>query len=80
MALVNAAVDIIVAEGTIVARAAAAVTATIPIVMVGVADPFVGGLIKNLSHPGGNVTGFSSLEIDIASKVFADSQGDGSRT
>jgi putative tryptophan/tyrosine transport system substrate-binding protein len=71
VALVNAAVDIIVAESTIVARAAAAVTATIPIVMVGVADPFVGGLIKNLSHPGGNVTGFASLEIDIASKVFA---------
>src|SRR5438874_11512644 len=40
VALVNAAVDIIVAEGTIVARAAATMTATIPIVMVGVADPF----------------------------------------
>jgi ABC-type uncharacterized transport system substrate-binding protein len=63
-------VDIIVAEGTIVARAAAAVTATIPIVMVGAADPYAGGLVKNLSHPGGNVTGFSSLDIDIASKVF----------
>jgi putative tryptophan/tyrosine transport system substrate-binding protein len=70
VALVNAAVDIIVAEGTLVARAAAAVTTTIPIVMIGVADPFVGGLIKNLAHPGGNVTGFASLEVDIASKVF----------
>src|SRR3984893_4750909 len=70
VALVNAAVDIIVAEGTIVARAAAAVTTTVPIVMVGAADPFAGGLVKSLSHPGGNVTGFSSLDIDIASKVF----------
>jgi putative tryptophan/tyrosine transport system substrate-binding protein len=70
VALVNAAVDIIVAEGTIVARAAAAVTTTVPIVMVGAADPFAGGLVKSLSHPGGNVTGFSSLDIDIAGKVF----------
>jgi putative ABC transport system substrate-binding protein len=70
VALVNAAVDVIVAEGTIVARAAAAVTPTIPIIMVGAADPYAGGLVKNLSHPGSNVTGFSSLDIDIASKVF----------
>ena len=69
-ALVNPTVDVIVAEGTIVARAAAAVTTTIPIVMVGAADPFAGGLVKTLSRPGGNVTGLSSLDIDIASKVF----------
>jgi putative tryptophan/tyrosine transport system substrate-binding protein len=69
-ALVHPTVDVIVAEGTIVARAAAAVTTTIPIVMVGAADPYAGGLVKNLSRPGGNVTGFSSLDIDIASKVF----------
>src|SRR5947209_176468 len=57
-------------RATIVARATAAVTTTVPIVMVGAADPYAGGLVKNLSHPGGNVTGFSSLDIDIASKVF----------
>jgi len=70
VALINSGVDIVVAEGTIVARAAAAVTTTIPVVMAGAADPFAGGLVKNLSHPGGNVTGFSSLDIDITSKVF----------
>jgi putative ABC transport system substrate-binding protein len=69
-ALMNAAVDVIVAEGTIVARAAAAATTTIPIVMVGVADPYAGGFVKNLSRPGGNVTGFSSLDLEISSKVF----------
>jgi putative ABC transport system substrate-binding protein len=69
-ALTNAAIEVIVAEGTIVVRAAAAATTTIPIVMAGAADPFAGGLVKNLSHPGGNVTGFSSLEFDIAGKVF----------
>jgi putative ABC transport system substrate-binding protein len=70
VALMNASIDVIVAEGTIVARAAAALTSTIPIVMVGVADPFAGGLVKNLSRPGGNVTGFSSLDIDIAGKLL----------
>jgi ABC-type uncharacterized transport system substrate-binding protein len=28
---------------------------TIPIVTASAADPFLGGLAKNLSHPGGNV-------------------------
>jgi putative ABC transport system substrate-binding protein len=30
----------------------------------------MGGLVKNLSRPGGNVTGFASMEKDISSKVF----------
>lgn len=68
--LVNAGVEVIVTEGTIVVRAAAAVTSTIPIVTASGADPFMGGLIKDLSHPGGNVTGFASLEIDVSGKVF----------
>ena len=43
---------------------------TLPIVMVGAADPFAGGLVNSLSRPGGNVTGFSSLDIEIAGKAF----------
>ena len=34
------------------------------------ADPFLGGLVKNLGRPGGNITGFVSLERDISGKVF----------
>jgi putative tryptophan/tyrosine transport system substrate-binding protein len=68
VALVNAGVDIIVTEGTLSVRALHAVTSTVPIVMTGVADPFVFGIIKDLSRPGGNITGFSTLEIDIAGK------------
>ena len=69
VALVNEAVYIIVTEGTISVRAAHAVTGTIPIVFTRAADPFVFGLIKNLSRPGGNITGFSSLNVDIAGKT-----------
>ena len=68
--LVNAGVDIIVTEGTIAVRALHTVTSTVPIVMMRSADPFVFGLIQNLSRPGGNVTGFSSLNVDIAGKTL----------
>jgi putative tryptophan/tyrosine transport system substrate-binding protein len=69
-ALVNQGVDIIVTEGGLAVRAAAAASSTIPIVTASAADPFLGGLVKNLSRPGGNITGFASMERDISSKVF----------
>jgi putative ABC transport system substrate-binding protein len=69
-ALVDQAVDIIVTEGGLAVRAAAAASSTIPIVTASAADPFLGGLVKNLSRPGGNITGFASMERDISSKVF----------
>ena len=75
VALVNAGVDIILAEGVVTTRAARAVTTDIPIVMAGGADPFVGGLVKSLARPGGNVTGFSSAQMDIEGKgleIFKD--------
>jgi len=68
--LVNAGVDVIVAEGVTGARAARAVTATVPIVVTTGADPFVGGLVKNLARPGGNVTGFTTMSAEISGKVF----------
>src|SRR5262249_25530313 len=40
------------------------------IVMVGVADPVGVGLIESLAHPGGNVTGTSSIAAEIAAKQF----------
>jgi putative tryptophan/tyrosine transport system substrate-binding protein len=70
VALVNTGVDIIVVEGVVTARAAHAVTATIPIVTTAGADPFFGGLVKSLARPGGNVTGFSTLQGEIAGKVL----------
>jgi ABC-type uncharacterized transport system substrate-binding protein len=75
VALVNAGVDVILADGVITTRAARAVTTDIPIVMAGGADPFVGGLVKSLARPGGNVTGFSSTQTDIEGKgleIFKD--------
>ena len=45
-------------------------TATIPIVMVGVSDPVASGLVGNLAHPGGNVTGTASQSNAAVGKQF----------
>ena len=46
----------------------AATSSTIPIVFTNVADPVEQGLVKSLTHPGGNITGFVSYEFSIAGK------------
>jgi putative tryptophan/tyrosine transport system substrate-binding protein len=43
-------------------------TSTIPIVMANGADPVAFGIVKSLSHPGGNVTGVTNFAEDLASK------------
>src|SRR6516164_1840945 len=43
-------------------------TSTIPIVMVGVADPVGAGLVTSLARPGGNVTGTSSMAVALVAK------------
>jgi ABC transporter substrate binding protein len=73
VALMNTNVDIIVADGVVTARAARAVTATIPIVMTASADPFVGGFVQSLARPGGNVTGLSTM----AARLFRPRRAEG---
>src|SRR5262249_58502337 len=60
--------DVIVADKTAAVIAAKRATATIPIVMVLPADPVGFGLVESLAHPGGNVTGVTSLETDLIVK------------
>jgi putative tryptophan/tyrosine transport system substrate-binding protein len=43
-------------------------TSTIPIVFINVGNPIGIGLVKNLPHPGGNVTGFSDAVADLSGK------------
>ena len=54
--LVRRPVDLIAAYGTPPVEAAKAATTTIPIVMVGVADPVRTGLVASLARPGGNAS------------------------
>src|SRR5258708_1467955 len=50
--------DLIYAQGLPATRAVHQKTQTIPIIFAQVADPVGFGLVKSLSRPGGNVTGF----------------------
>ena len=66
--LVQRKVDVIVVESTIAARAVMRATSTIPIVMALVSDPVGSGLVTSLAHPGGNVTGLSTMSIEHSAK------------
>ena len=45
-------------------------TSTIPIVFLGVGNPVGIGLVESLSHPGGNVTGFADLTVELSGKLL----------
>ncbi len=66
--LVRAKVDLIVVTGVPGAHAAKNTTKTIPIVMTNVGDPVGEGLVANLAHPGGNITGLSTLTPGLGGK------------
>ena len=66
--LVRLDVDVIVTDVTQASLAAKRATTTIPIVMMGVANPVGVGLVTSLAHPGGNVTGTSSAAVDLVGK------------
>ncbi len=68
--LVNLNVDLLVAFVTPASLAARRATTSIPIVMVGTADPVGLGLIPSLARPGGNITGTSSIAVDTVGKQF----------
>jgi len=66
--LVRLKVDVIVTRGPTSTRAAKAATATIPIVMAQDPDPVGNGFVASLAHPGGNITGLSSLAPETSGK------------
>jgi putative ABC transport system substrate-binding protein len=43
-------------------------TRTIPIVFVGATDPVASGIVPRLNQPGGNITGFATLEASLGGK------------
>jgi putative ABC transport system substrate-binding protein len=60
-------VDVIVTAES-AAAAVKQATATIPIIIALGTDPVAAGLVASLSRPGGNVTGLSNVQIDLAPK------------
>jgi putative ABC transport system substrate-binding protein len=66
--LVRLNVDVVVAAVTQPSLAAKAATHTIPVVMIGVADPVGVGLITSLARPDANITGTSTQQANMVAK------------
>jgi putative ABC transport system substrate-binding protein len=66
--LVGATPDLIFSATSLNLAALLQVTHTIPIVFVQVSDPVAQGFVKDLVHPGGNITGFSAYEFSMGAK------------
>jgi ABC-type uncharacterized transport system substrate-binding protein len=66
--LVRSAPDLIVGSGTPITAALKQATDTIPIVFNVVNDPVGQGFVATLSHPGGNITGFTFMDFPLIGK------------
>jgi putative ABC transport system substrate-binding protein len=66
--LIAQRVEVIVTAGTPASLAVKRATTQIPLVMVAVGDPVGTGLVRSLSHPGGNITGLTSISTEMDGK------------
>jgi putative ABC transport system substrate-binding protein len=68
--LVRRKVDVIATWSTPAALAAKRATTTIPIVIGSAADPVGSGIVVSLARPGGNITGWTHLGLDLRAKYL----------
>ena len=66
--LVRLNCDVIVTSGTEAAEVAKKVIKTIPVVMAFGGDAERRGIIASLAHPGGNITGLTSINTELSGK------------
>ncbi|HSB81408.1 MAG TPA: ABC transporter substrate-binding protein [Candidatus Methylomirabilis sp.] len=68
VAFVKAQVDLLFTSNEAATQAAKDATQKVPIVFTLVGNPVAAGIVKQLAHPGGNVTGISSLTTELVPK------------
>jgi len=66
--LVRLKIEVLVTHGTPGTRAAKGATTTIPIVMATAGDAVLVGLVASLARPGGNITGSTFFNPELAAK------------
>lgn len=66
--LIALKVELIVTAGTPAALAVKKATTSIPLVMIAVGDPVANGLVASLARPGGNITGLTSISMELEGK------------
>ena len=66
--LVRQEPDLIVASNTPVIAALLRRTRTLPILFLMISDPVRSGFVQSISRPGGNVTGFTNVQVSLATK------------
>ncbi len=69
--LVRLKVELIATNGTDATLAAKNATTTIPIVIWSAGDPVRTGVVTSLARPGGNITGYSSVSVELDAKRLA---------
>src|SRR6202048_5263415 len=62
--------DVILANGTPAAKTMQQASRTVPVIFIAGSDPVVDGLVPNLAHPGGNLTGFYVFEPTLGAKML----------
>lgn len=77
--LVSKQPDVMVGIATPAAQALANASRDVPIVLGAVTDPVTAGLINNMKHPGGNITGVSDQppvqqEIELGKKLLPEAK------
>ena len=67
-ALMQRGPKLLVPSGTIASLEVKRQASTVPVLFINVGNPVGIGLVESLSHPGGNVTGFSDMHADLSGK------------
>ena len=66
--LVKTNPEVIMASASPNAAALKRLTQSIPIIFVNLIDPIGSGMVASMAHPGGNLTGFTAFEYNLAGK------------
>ena len=66
--LVQLRIDVLITAATRELQAVQKATKELPVVSLNLGEPVGSGLIRSLAHPGGNITGFTPISLELTGK------------